>query len=100
MRGIPERVPDSDVAQIWSEIATINPDHGVIAPYELTAPLSSRRLLYSYVMDVNKPKGWPNQIPDTIRHVFIARAMFPEANWQNQGFTKVWTGRSFELWQR
>lgn len=100
MRGIPERVPDSDVAQIWSEIATINPDHGVVAPYELTAPLSSRRLLYSYVMEVNKPRGWPNQIPETIRHVFIARAMFPEANWQNQGFTKTWSGRSFELWQR
>ncbi|MFM7592869.1 MAG: hypothetical protein ACKO85_13865, partial [Isosphaeraceae bacterium] len=55
LKGIPERVPDADIKTIWYEMQNIRPEDGVVAPYELTAPLSSRRYLFSYVMDVNKP---------------------------------------------
>lgn len=100
MRGIPERVTDHDAPLIWAEIARIGPDDGVVAPYELTAPLSSRKLLYSYVMEVNKPRGWPADLPKTIRHVFTEKSRFPARNWESQGFHKVMSGRSFEYWQR
>ncbi len=100
LEGIPERVPDNDVAAIWNEIINIKPGDGVVAPYELTAPLSGRRLLYSYVMDVNKPKGWPGALPADISHVFINRKMQPEETWTKQGFQLVWAGRKFELWRR
>ena len=100
LEGIPERVPNDDVKTIWYEIQNINPGDGVVAPYELTAPLSGRRFLYSYVMDVNKPKGWPGGVPAEIRHVFINRKMQPEENWTKQGFQLVWAGRKFELWRR
>jgi hypothetical protein len=100
LKGIPDRMPDTDVAKIWQEIDNISPEDGVVAPYELTAPLSSRRFLYSYVMDVNKPKGWPGAVPDHIKHVFINRKMQPEDVWKKQGFKLIWTGRTFELWRR
>jgi len=100
MQGIPGRVPDEDVQPIWAEIAKVKPDDGVIAAYELTAPLSSRRFLYSYVMDVNKPKGWPKELPVAINHLFIRKAMQPQETWTSQGFQQTWSGRSYEVWSR
>lgn len=100
MQGIPGRVPDEDVQPIWSEIAKVGPNDGVIAAYELTAPLSSRRFLYSYVMDVNKPKGWPDKLPDQINHLFIPKNFQPAEMWVDQGFSKSWSGRGFEVWRR
>jgi hypothetical protein len=100
MKGIPGRVPDEDVQPIWAEIQKVGPDDGAIAAYELTAPLSSRRLLYSYVMDGNKPKGWPHELPPTIQHLFLRKNFQPEHIWLDQGFKKSWSGRGFEAWHR
>ena len=100
MKGIPGRVPDEDVQPIWAEIAKVKPDDGVIAAYELTAPLSSRRFLYSYVMDVNKPKGWPKELPVAINHLFIRKAMQPQETWTSQGFKQAWSGQGYEVWSR
>ncbi|MCY2934023.1 MAG: DUF2079 domain-containing protein [Planctomycetota bacterium] len=100
MKGIPSRVPDQDVIPLWAEIAKVKPDDGVIAAYELTAPLSSRRFLYSYVMDVNKPKGWPHQIPETIQNLFLNKNLQPTEVWTGQGFERVWSGTGYDVWRR
>lgn len=100
MQGIPGRVPDEDVRPLWAEMQKVGPHEGALAAYELTAPLSSRRLLYSYVMDVNKPKGWPDQLPTTIGHLFLPKNFQPEETWLQQGFRKSWSGRGFEVWHR
>lgn len=100
MRGIPERVPDQDAIEIWPILNAIPPDDGVVAPYQLTAPISGRKQLFSYVMEVNKPKGWPHDIPKGIQHVLVEKSRFPIDQWSVQGFQKIWSGRMFEYWRR
>jgi hypothetical protein len=100
MQGIPIPVPAEDVGPLWAAFAQVRPDDGVVAHYDLTAPLSSRRLLYSYIMQINEPKGWPHALPNDIRHLFLDKGRKPAEVWESQGFSKAWSGRAFEWWRR
>jgi hypothetical protein len=100
MSGIPDPVPFEDVEPIWKEIAKVRPNDGVIAYYDLTAPLSSRPRLFSYVMNVNEPKGWPHELAADIRFLFLEKGRFPADYWEPQKFRKVWAGTAYEIWRR
>ena len=49
---------------IWYWIGQVGPEEGVLAAYEVTAPLSSRKRLFSYVLEQNKPRGFPRLGPE------------------------------------
>jgi len=100
MGGIPNPVPAEDVQPIWSMIEEVGPEDGVVAHYDLTAPLSSRQRLYSYVMNVNQPKGWPNAVGPEIRYLFLEKGIQPAEVWEAQKFRKTWSGRAYEVWRR
>src|SRR5439155_11823836 len=55
----PRPISRAEAEVTWSWIRRVGPDDGVLAVYHVTAPLSSRRVLYSYILDQNKPRGYP-----------------------------------------
>lgn len=55
----PRAIDPEEAAVIWSWIREVGADEGVLADYDVAAPLSSRTTLYSYIMDSNLPPGFP-----------------------------------------
>ena len=47
----------------------------MLADYEVSAPLSSRRWLYSYILDTNLPDGFPHLRPEF--HWLFVRNDYP-----------------------
>jgi hypothetical protein len=99
-QAVPRRISPSDVAPLWQWIDQVKPDDGVLAHYDLTAPLSSRRWLYSYVMDQNKPKGYPSNLPETIQWVFCHPGDLAPEVLEPQGFTRVFDGQTAQVFRR
>ena len=66
----PPRSIAQEAEEIWAWIRQVGPDDAVIADYEVSAPLSSRRWLYSYILDVNLPPGFPHLGPE-FRWLFV-----------------------------
>ncbi len=56
-RSAPSPIDREEAEQVWSWIRQVGPDDAVMADYEVSAPLSSRRRIYSYVLDANLPTG-------------------------------------------
>jgi hypothetical protein len=75
MRRVPVPINRHEAAEIWSLILQVDRDDGVIADYQVAAPLSSRRLLYSYGMDWNLPTGYP-RLGSEIHWIFM-RSSYP-----------------------
>jgi hypothetical protein len=91
---------DADEARaVWSWIDRVGPDDGVLAVYDVTAPLSSRRLLYSYILDVNRPRGYPELGPE-IGWVFYRNSDGSTQVFENQGFEPVHRGRHLTILRR
>jgi hypothetical protein len=59
-----------EAREIWSWIRDVGPDDAVLADYAVSAPLSSRLRLYSYILDANLPRGFPQLGPE-FRWLFI-----------------------------
>lgn len=91
--------PPADVAAYWTWRDRVAPADGVLAVYEVTAPLSSRRFLYSYVLDSNKPKGYP-QLDDRFRWVFGRVGDFAPKTFLEQGFELVYHGQRLLIFRR
>ena len=96
----PVPIPAGEVADFWRLAAMIRPQEGVIAPYEVAAPLSSRRHLYSLARRENAPPGFP-EIPPEIRWVILRTVDVERPDldlkvFTDQGFTLIHCGRS--LW--
>jgi hypothetical protein len=83
---------------IWAWIDRVGPDDGVLAAYEVSAPLSSRRLLRSYILSVNTPRGYPNLDPE-FRWVFY-RNSDPPQPFEQQGFRVVHRGPFLTIYRR
>ncbi|MFO0953647.1 MAG: DUF2079 domain-containing protein [Isosphaeraceae bacterium] len=81
-----------EVQELWKCIDRVAPDDGVLSAYDFTAPLSSRRFLYSYVLQPNRPFGYPDRLPDPIRWLFYRRADYVPNIFQTQGFREVYVG--------
>ena len=86
-------------AEIQQWIGQVGPDDGVLAAYEVTAPLSSTTRLYSYILEQNKPKGFPQLGPE-FRWVFIRRGDFASKTFEDQGFRIVHRGDFLTILRR
>ena len=64
MSRIPRPISTQEAEAIWYWIRQVGPEEGVLAAYEVTAPLSSRKRLFSYVLEPNKPRGFPQLGPE------------------------------------
>jgi hypothetical protein len=95
----PVPIADDEVAAVWSWINQVGPHDGALAVYEVTAPLSSRRLLYSYILDSNKPRNYPN-LPPQIQWVFYRNSDGPADEFLSQGFTVVHKGQFLKILRR
>jgi hypothetical protein len=95
----PVPMAEDEVAAVWSWIDQVGPDDGALAVYEVTAPLSSRRWLYSYILDSNKPRNYPN-LPPEIQWVFYRNSDGPTDAFLSQGFTVVHKGKFLNVLRR
>jgi len=88
----PRLYDDQEISQIWAWIDQVGPHDGVIADYDVSAPLSSRTHLYSYILDSNYPPGFPHLDP-AITWIFARTdsRFFRAARWD--GFRVVHRGR-------
>jgi hypothetical protein len=99
MAQIPTHIDRQEAEEIWSWIRQVGPDEAVLADYEVSAPLSSRRRLYSYVLDVNVPKGFPQLGPEF--HWLFVRNDYSFLNsLLDQGFEVVYRGRYLTIARR
>ncbi len=96
---VPRRIDADEAAIVWKWIDRIAPDEGVMAVYDVSAQLSSRRLLSSYILDQNKPIGFPKLKP-VYQWVFTRANDIPESIWINQGFELVHHGRAVRIYRR
>lgn len=100
MSAIPPSVAAADVEPYWAWVRQVAPDDAVLASYEFTAPLSSRKSLYSHVMNVNEPKGYPNLRPE-FRWVFWKTPEYGGVDrFVSQGFVVVHRGPSLTILRR
>lgn len=96
----PLPVDPAEVPALWSWIRQVGPEDGVIAHYDLTAPLSSRARLYSYILEPNRPRGYPHDLPVWIGWVFLRHHDLAPELLRAQGFEPVHSGRDFEVYRR
>ena len=80
----PRAFTEAETREFWRWAGEVGPEDGVLAVYDLTAPFSSRRTLYSYILDMNKPKGYP-LLPSSIRWVFYGKPDRTTENFETQG---------------
>ena len=96
---VPHPIDAREAEALRGCVALVGPDDGVLAHYDVTAPLSSRRLLYSYVMAMNEPKGYPTLDP-RIGWVFYRNADGGTDVFEKQGFVVVQRGRHVTVLRR
>ncbi len=96
----PLLVDPTEVAELWRWIGQIPPEAGVLAHYDLTAPLSSRARLYSDIMEPNRPRGYPFALPGWLTWVLIRHGEIEPKILRDQGFEQVHDGRGFEVYRR
>jgi hypothetical protein len=99
MSRIPYPIGLEEAAQIWEWIDQVGPDDGVLAPYEVTAPLSCRKRLFSDVLDQNKPVGFPLLGPE-FHWVFLKNQGHDPRVFVDQGFTLVYRGDFLTILRR
>ncbi|GIW87755.1 MAG: hypothetical protein KatS3mg108_2079 [Isosphaeraceae bacterium] len=97
---IPYPISPDEAATLWTWFRRVAPDDGVLAHYDVTAPLSSRRELYSYVLHPNEPPGYPDRLPASVRWVFSKGVQVPPQALQSQGFRLVHAGPVIYVWHR
>ncbi len=99
MARAPVLIDRSEARAIWSWIHHVDGRDSVIADYEVSAPLSSRRHLYSYVLDSNRPIHFP-RLDSDIHWLFI-RNDYPFLNLLvGQGFDVVHKGAYLTIARR
>ena len=99
MARVPVPIDREEAEPIWSWIRQVGPDDAVLADYEVSAPLSSRRRLYGYEMDINLPPGFPQLGPD-FRWLFV-RNNYPYLKpLLFQGFEVVHQGKFLTIARR
>jgi hypothetical protein len=96
---VPRPIPQAEAGRLWFWITQVDPGEGVLTAYEVAAPLSSRRSLFSYRLDENKPPGYPRLAPE-IHWAFVREAEVPAQLFINQGFVEVSAGPSVRVFRR
>ncbi len=99
MDSIPISITRSEAAQLWRSIDQVSPDDGVLADHLVSAPLSSRRRLYGYLVNWNLPLRYPKLDPG-IRWLFV-RNDYPLLKvLLDQGFAVVHEGEKLTVARR
>ncbi len=89
----------AEARDLWRWIDRVGPEEGVVASYEVTAPLSSRRLLYSNTMVLNEPPSFYDMAP--IYHwAFLSKGSHDPNMMFNQGFDLVYRGDYIRIYHR
>ncbi|OJW10898.1 MAG: hypothetical protein BGO49_25660 [Planctomycetales bacterium 71-10] len=100
MGHIPRPVDAADVEPFWAWAGRVGPDDAVLASYEFSAPLSSRKALYSHVLTTNQPQGYPRLGPE-IRWIFWRLPERPEVRaFREQGYEEMYRGPSLVVLHR
>lgn len=99
MDRIPRPISREEAATIWGWIGRVKPEDAVLASYEVSAPLSSRRLLYSHQMTINEPRGYPRLGPE-FRWVFLRKHALDPGLLTGQGFRVVHRGDFLAIYHR
>ena len=99
MAAVPRHMSEVEAKRLWSFIARVQPQAGVFASYEVTAPLSSRRWLYGYELPENRPPGYPRLIPE-IRWAFVKKGDLPSQMFTEQGFVELDAGPAVQVFMR
>ena len=87
----PRPISAEEARGIWACIDQIGPEETVLATYEVTAPLSSRRYLHSYRLYLNRPAGFPKLAPEFTWIFYRTRDRMTKT-FIDQGFTIVHSG--------
>jgi hypothetical protein len=97
--SVPVAIDPQEAEEIWAWIRQVGPDDAVLADYQVAAPLSSRRALYSYIMDANLPRGFPQLGPE-FRWLFVRNDWPLLKPLLDQGFSVVHRGPALTIAQR
>ena len=92
-------IPEAEARRIQSWIGRVAEGDGVVAAYEVSAPLSSRKHLHSDVMDINRPPGFPRLVPE-IRWAFLPPGRLDPTVLIAQGFEVVYRGETLWVYHR
>jgi hypothetical protein len=95
----PRLIDPAEASAVWTWIGRVGPGDGVLATYEVAAPLSSRRVLYSDRLYRNRPQGYPVLRPE-IGWVFLRNADRTTEVFVDQGFEVVHRGRFLTVLRR
>jgi uncharacterized membrane protein len=96
---VPPPISPIEAAEVWPWIEQVGPEEAVMATYEVTAPLSSRRRLYSYILNQNTPKGYPHLGPE-FRWAFMRRESIDTQVLKGEGFDAVHEGLFLSILHR
>jgi hypothetical protein len=88
----PVPIDREEAEEVWSWIRQVGADDAVMVDYELSAPLSSRRLIFGCELDANLPKGFPRLGPE-FRWLFIRNTNRFYNFLLDQGFEVVHRGQ-------
>lgn len=89
----------AEAKEIWRWIDRVGPGDTVLASYEVSAPLSSRRSLYSTRLHINRPANYPWLGPE-FRWIFIRKQDDRADGWTRQGFRAVYRGDFLQIYHR
>jgi hypothetical protein len=96
---VPVAISREEAGQIWQWIRQVGPHDAVLADYAVAAPLSSRRQLYSYILDTNLPPGFPHLGPE-FRWLFVRNDFAALDSLLAQGFVIVHRGAYLTIARR
>jgi len=99
MSHIPRPISSQEAIAVWYWVHQVGPDDGVVAAYEVTAPLSSRKRLYSYVLEQNKPSGFPQLGPE-FQWILLRNNGLDPVAFLDQGFRFVHKGDFLTILRR
>ena len=99
LERVPRSVAESDIEPLWHWIERVKPGDGVVAHYDFSAQLSCRSLLSSYILDQNKPRGFPT-LDVEYGWAFLKPGDLPPQVLVSQGFECVYSGKSAVVYRR
>ena len=103
LNRVPVALDEREADEVWRWIEQVDPGDGVLADYAVAAPLSSRRRLYSYVVNWNLPEPTSVRYPELdsgIRWLFIRNDYRLLKALLDQGFKVVQRGRTLTIAHR
>jgi hypothetical protein len=99
MKSAPRPFGPTDLAAAKRWVAMVQPNDGVLADYPVTAPLSSRSIIYSYVLEPNRPRDYP-RLGAEFRWIFFETSRYRRQLFEPQGFEVVHAGPSLMILRR